>query len=129
MFEIYADQGTLTYPDPNFGGGTPKVYRKEQLTDPIFQNTDGAKERQNKFYELPELFPRVKDYSRGIGVMDLAASIERGTENRANGQLILHVTEVLQRIGDSADTGQMYEMETTCNRPEVIIPGGFVDQV
>lgn len=129
MFEIYGDQGTLTYPDPNFGGGTPKVYRKEQLTDPIFQNTDGAKERQEKFYELPELFPRVKDYSRGIGVMDLAASIERGTENRANGQLILHVTEVLQRIGDSADTGRMYEMETTCKRPEVIIPGGYVDQV
>lgn len=129
MFEIYADQGTLTYPDPNFGGGTPKVYRKEQLTDPIFQDTDGAKERKDKFYELPELFPRVKDYSRGIGVMDLAAAIERKSENRANAELILHVTEVLQRIGDSAANGQMYEMETTCVRPKPIIPGGYVDQV
>lgn len=69
MLEIFGDGGTLTYPDPNFGGGTPKVYRKEQFTDPIYQDTEAARERQQKFYELPELFPRVKDYSRGIGVL------------------------------------------------------------
>ena len=59
MFEIYGDGGTLSYPDPNFGGGTPKVYRKEQYTDTVFRQSEEAAARKEKFYELPELFPRV----------------------------------------------------------------------
>lgn len=129
MFEIYADQGSLTYPDPNFGGGTPRVYRKEQFTDCIYRKDSEAKERSEKFYDLPELFPRVKDYSRGIGVLDLANAIEKSKKNRANEELILHVTEVLQRIGDSAKTGRIYEMQTTCERPEAMLPGNFIDRV
>lgn len=129
MFEIYGDCGTLTYPDPNFGGGTPKVYRKEQFTDCIFQNTEEAIKRHNTFYELPELFPRVKDYSRGIGVMDLAASIECGRENRAGGQLLSHVTEVLKGIEYSAKNGTFYEVKTECERPEKLCPGNYIDRV
>lgn len=117
MFEIYGDEGSITYPDPNFGGGTPKVYRREQYTDPIFQDTEAARERQAKFYELPELFQRVKDYSRGIGVLDLATAIENGGMNRANGELICHVTEVLQKIRESAQSNQVMTLETKCERP------------
>lgn len=129
MFEIYGDCGTLTYPDPNFGGGTPKVYRKEQYTDVVFQQSEEARERKERFYELPELFPRVKDYSRGIGVLDLANAIETSEKNRANGELILHVTEILQGIRESAATGVFYQMKTTCKRPSTLKPGGYVDRI
>ncbi|MDD3401878.1 MAG: Gfo/Idh/MocA family oxidoreductase [Hespellia sp.] len=129
MFEIYGDQGTLTYPDPNFGGGTPKIYRKEQYTDAVYQTSDEVIARKEKFYELPELFPRVKDYSRGIGVLDLANAIETHSDNRANGSLIMHITEAIEGMIESAKSGAFYKMTTTCERPEPLIPGGNINTI
>lgn len=124
MFEIYGDGGTLTYPDPNFGGGTPRVYRKEQFIDPVFRDDAAARERSQRFYDLPELFHRQKDYSRGIGVMDLANAIETGGKNRAGGDLIIHITEAVEGLLRCADSGAFYQMTTTCERPEPLTPGG-----
>lgn len=129
MFEIYGDGGTLTYPDPNFGGGTPCVYRKEQYTDTIYQKTQEAMKRKDKFYELPELFPRVKDYSRGLGVLDLAKAIETNSNNRTNGSFIMHITEAIEGIMISSKNGEFYKMETTCERPKPLKPGGNIDEV
>lgn len=129
MFEIYGDGGTLAYPDPNFGGGTPRVYRKEQYTDVAYQNNEASLARRERFYELPELFPRVKDYSRGIGVLDLASSIDSGEENRTNGPLILHITEAMEGLIRSSETEELYRMTTTCQRPRPIEAGGFPEQV
>ena len=123
MFEIYGDGGTLTYPDPNFGGGAPRVYRKEQYLDPLHRDTDEARARKETFYELPELFPRPKDYSRGIGVLDLAAAIDSGRPNRAGGALATHITEAIEGLIESAETGAFHRMVTTCERPEPIEPG------
>lgn len=129
MFEIYAEGGTLTYPDPNFGGGTPTVYRKEQYTDIIYQKTEGALARKDKFYELPELYPRIKDYSRGLGVVDLAKAIEANSNNRANGSLIMHITEAIEGIMKSSENHEFYKMKTTCERPEPLRPGGYIDEI
>ena len=123
MFEIYGDGGTLTYPDPNFGGGAPRVYRKEQYIDPLFRDTDEARALKETFRELPELFPRPKDYSRGIGVLDLAAAIDSGRPNRAGGELATHITEAIEGLIASAETGAFYRMRTTCERPEPLEPG------
>lgn len=129
MFEIYGDGGTLTYPDPNFGGGTPSVYRKEQYTDTVYQKTDEAMARKNRFYELPELYPRVKDYSRGLGVLDLAKAIEENSNNRANGSLIMHITEAIEGMMISSKNGEFYKMKTTCERSEPLKLGGYMDEV
>lgn len=123
MFEIYGDGGTLAYPDPNFGGGAPKVYRKEQYTDPVYRDTEEARQRKETFYELPELFPRPKDYSRGIGVADLAGAVENGGQSRTRG-MIVHTIEAITGLMAAAETGTVYEMKTTCERPEPLTPGG-----
>lgn len=129
MLEIYGDGGTLTYPDPNFGGGTPCVYRKEQYTDTVYQKTEKAMARRNRFYELPELYPRVKDYSRGLGVLDLAKAIDTNSNNRASGSLVMHITEAIEGMILSAKDGKFYRMKTTCERPEPLKPGGHMDEV
>ena len=129
MFEIYGDGGTLTYPDPNETGGTPRVYRKEQYTDPVFQKTPEAQERAGRFYDLPELRPRIKDYCRGMGVLDLARAIEESRQPRAGKDHILHVTEAIEGMFRSAETHSIYEMRTSCGRPEPLVPGGFPDDV
>ena len=123
MLEIYGDGGTLAYPDPNFGGGAPRVYRKEQYLDPLFRDTDEARALKETFRELPELFPRPKDYSRGIGVLDLAAAIDSGRPNRAGGELATHITEAIEGLIASAESGAFYRMRTTCERPEPLEPG------
>lgn len=129
MFEICGDGGTLAYPDPNFGGGTPKVYRKEQLTDTVYQHTPEAEARRETFRDLPELFTRAKDYSRGIGVMDLAKAIETGGKNRASGEMIIHITEAIEGLAASAETGAVWRMRTACERPEPLRPGCALDEV
>jgi len=71
----------------------------------------------------------VKDYSRGIGVLDLAKSIDSGVENRTNGPLILHMTEAMEGLLRSSETEELYRMTTTCQRPRPIAAGGFPEQV
>ena len=129
MFEIYGDSGTITYPDPNFGGGTPRVYRKEQYTDPLYQHTPEAEARRETFRELPEVFTRPKDYSRGIGVLDLAAAIDRNGKNRASGELIIHITEIIEGLKASAESGAFQLMRTACERPEPLTPGCALDKL
>lgn len=123
MFEIYGNEGTLTYPDPNFGGGIPTVYRREQFINPIFQKNEETERIKDKFYELPEVFLRMKDYSRGIGVMDLAVAIDKNTENRVHPDFILHITEILCGIRQAVHTGEVYTVETRCERPAPLTPG------
>ena len=128
MFEIYGDGGTLAYPDPNFGGGAPRVYRKEQYTDPVFRDTEEARQRKESFYELPELFPRPKDYSRGIGVADLARAAETGKASRTRG-IIVHTIEAITGLMAASESGTVYEMKTVCERPEPMKPGGNLGEV
>ncbi len=129
MFEIYGDGGTLTYPNPNFGGGTPRIYRKEQYLDPIYNNSEDAAERKEQFRELPELFPRAKDYSRGIGVLDLASAVEHDREARANGAFLRHITEAIEGMLDAAEHGTVYRMQTSCKRPAPLEVGGALGQM
>ena len=129
MFEIYGDGGTLAYPDPNFGGGTPKVYRKEQYTDAVYQHTPEAQARRETFRELPELFTRAKDYSRGIGVLDLAHAIETGCRNRACGEMIIHITEAIEGMIRSSESNTIYQMRSACERPAPLVPGCAVDEL
>ena len=128
MFEICGDGGTLAYPDPNFGGGAPRVYRKEQYIDPVYRDTEEARKRKETFYELPELFPRPKDYSRGIGVAELAYAIETGGVNRTRG-MIVHVIEAITGLMKAAETGSVYRMESTCERPEPLKPGAALGEL
>ena len=128
MFEIYGDGGTLTYPDPNFGGGAPKVYRKEQYIDPLYRDTEEARERSKTFYELPELFPRPKDYSRGIGVADLARAVETGGESRTRG-FLPHIVEAITGLVRAAENREIYVMQTTCERPEPLTPGAKLGEL
>ncbi len=126
--EICGSGGTLSYPDPNYGGGCPKVYRKEQYLGTVYQQTEEARKRREQFCELPELYARVKDYSRGLGVLELADAIDTGRKNRTGRDLILHVTEAAEAVRTSAVTGEFYRMQTSCSRPDPIPPGVQADR-
>lgn len=75
--------------------------------------------------ELPLAFAHAEN-SRGIGVLDIAQSIAGGKPHRANGDLALHVLDVMESILTSAQRGTKRRILT---RFEPIAPmprGGLV---
>ena len=93
--EIYGTEGTLLVPDPNFFDGPIKLFRPQQ----------------GEFTEVPLLFDYSKNY-RGIGIADMAKAIVTGREHRANGNLMLHVLEILEGIVLSGKEGRTVNIET-----------------
>ena len=101
--EIYGREGSLAVPDPNTFGGPVRLLRKEN-----------RKEREWK--ELPLVTPYAAN-SRFLGVADLAAAIQEGRSCRANGELALHVLEVLCAYGASSESGKAIDITTQPELP------------
>ena len=129
MFEIYGTEGTLEVPDPNMSGGRPKVYRKERTLDVLYDDSEETKARQNISVELPELYPHIGEYTRGIGVLDLADSIVSGRKPRVNAEMACHVIEAITGMMESARDKKVYEMKTACERPEPVRTGTPVGRI
>lgn len=123
MFEIYGTDGTLEVPDPNMSGGRPRVYRKERILDVLYDDSRETKEKQDTSVELPELYPHIGDYTRGIGVLDLACAIDEKRKPRVNAEMACHVIEAITGMMESAQDKKVYEMKTTCEKPEPIKTG------
>lgn len=100
LIEIYGTEGTLRLPDPNTFGGPVLVKRG----------------RAETWSELP-LTHNYTENSRGLGLVDMAYAIRSGRAHRANGELALHVLDVMHSIGESAQSGNRSEPKTACERP------------
>ncbi|MED1564335.1 oxidoreductase [Alkalihalobacillus alcalophilus ATCC 27647 = CGMCC 1.3604] len=98
--EVYGSEGTLLVPDPNTFGG-PVLIRKRD---------------EHEFVEVP-LTHYYDQNSRGIGVADMAESIQRQRAHRANGELAFHVLEAMHGFHDASNNGTFYHMESTCLKP------------
>lgn len=56
------------------------------------------------------------DNSRGLGLADMATTLENGGKFRANYEQTLHVLEILESIEKSSSDGVCYSLETTYHR-------------
>jgi hypothetical protein len=56
-------------------------------------------------------------------VLDMACAIAEGRPHRANGDLALHVLEVMEALERSSIEGRHIRIETICERPEPVPPG------
>lgn len=111
--ELYGTEGTLYVPDPNRFG------------EPV-RYSDGENEKQlpplqvvgvENFEDVHGSF--IANY-RGIGLADMVCAIRDGRPHRCNGELALHVIEVLTAILHSAESSQFVTLETTCERPAAL---------
>ncbi len=98
--EIYGTEGTLIVPDPNHFGGQVDLLRK-----------GGSFEQQ----EIKA--PYSDGNYRSIGVADMAYALRTGRPHRANGDLALHVLEVMEAFQHASETGTTVEIATTVERP------------
>jgi predicted dehydrogenase len=122
-FEIYGSEGSLLVPDPNFFGGEPRITER----DAEWQVLDIAGHPFGIANRTLRSGARVADY-RVIGLLDMAAALHQGRPHRANGDLALHVLEVLDAFERSSVEGHHIMIETPCERPEPL-PRGAGDEV
>ena len=111
--EIYGSEGTLLVPDPNTFGG------------PIMLKRQG----QNEWKEIPLAYG-YSENSRGIGVADMACTLLSGRKHRASGEMAYHVLDIMHGFHDAAKTGMHYQLQSTCERPEILPLGlspGIID--
>lgn len=98
--ELYGTEGTLIVPDPNHFGGQVELLKKGGSFEP--QETTQ---------------PYADGNYRSIGVADMAYAIRSNRPHRANGNLALHVLEVMEAFQKAADSGTTIAIETRTDRP------------
>jgi len=98
--EIYGTQGSLAVPDPNGFGGPVSIYQKGD----------------SDWREIP-FTHGYQDNSRGIGVADMAHAIRSGRSHRCDGNLALHVLEVMLAFEQSGRTRSWVDIKTRCDQP------------
>ena len=97
--ELYGDEGSILGSDPNRFGGTVKFALRQEP----WQRAAGKRPYTTN--------------SRGIGLIDMAQSIEAGRPHRCSEALGLHVLEVMERCTDTASSARPQRIATTCDRP------------
>jgi predicted dehydrogenase len=108
--ELYGPDGSLLIPDPNRFDGTVELFGDEWAPQPTrHAHGDG-------------------NY-RGLGLADMAAGIVEGRPHRASGALALHVVVVMEALLASASEGCAVAIDSTCERPAPLAPGGTTGQI
>jgi predicted dehydrogenase len=99
--EIYGTDGSLIVPDPNHFGGQVELL-----------------EKGGEWQKVPTDQPYWDGNFRSIGLADMASAVINGRTHRCNGDLALHVLEVMEAFGTSSETGKAVTMTTSVDRPD-----------
>ena len=117
--ELYGTKGSIIVPDPNMFGGSPLVCI----------NSDTGEWIEHKTEDMPLGKINIREESlraneestranyRGVGLAEMAYSIEYGKKNRCNGELSLHVLDIIQTTMSAANQGKTLEINTSCEVP------------
>lgn len=97
--EIYGTRGTLSAPDPNTYVGPVRLRLAAE----------------ENWREVP-LLPSYADDLRGAGLLDMAQAIREGRPHRANGEMALHVLDIMQGVLESAEKAEYVKLTTMCDR-------------
>lgn len=108
-FRVRGTEGTLHCPDPNMFAGTK---------DPA---TNGGVVRITSFGKDKEVIPvtgRLAEEGRGLGLLDMIQATHENRPHRVNDHVAVHVTEVMNALLESGQTGRSVELKTSMERPE-----------
>ncbi len=117
--ELYGTNGSIVVPDPNMFGG-PVMISKELGSDWI----------DNSVEDMPLGKTNIKNHSgrsnesneqanyRGIGLAEMIGSIENKKQHRCNGNLALHVLDIIESSMMSSDKKTEIVLRSSCERPK-----------
>jgi predicted dehydrogenase len=118
--ELYGEKGSIVVPDPNMFGGSAftclelGVKWTEHETHNLELGKINIKNQSSRANESP-----TNANYRGAGLSEMAYSIENKSKHMCNGELSLHVLDIIQSIMRSAKTQKTELLSTECVIPEL----------
>ena len=111
--------GRVIVPDPNMFGG-PVLVSKELGSEWIDHSVEKMLLGKTNIFSQSSRSNEAPEQSnyRGIGLADMLDAIENQRLHRCNGELALHVLDIIDSTIDAALSGDKKNLRTTCERPE-----------
>tara|TARA_Y100000591_G_scaffold324789_1_gene344721 strand:+ start:35 stop:1192 length:1158 start_codon:yes stop_codon:yes gene_type:complete len=115
--ELYGDKGSMIVPDPNMFGGSVMTCNDnsgiwdEHKTDDMHLGKINITSHSGRANESP-----TNANYRGVGLAEMAYCIENSLQHRCNGELSLHVLDIIKSIMKAADTNTHQTIDTTCQK-------------
>ncbi len=117
--ELYGTNGSMIVPDPNMFGGSVFICKKlgnpwtEFKTSKMPLGKINIKTQSSRANESP-----TNANYRGVGLAEMAYCIENNIKHRCNGELAVHVLDLIQSTMQSAKTNRPVKISTTCKIPK-----------
>ena len=118
--ELYGTKGSMVVPDPNMFGGsvfsscTERGEWKEYSSSNMLIGKTNIFNKSVRSNEESE----VANY-RGVGLSEMINAIENNITNRCNGELSLHVLDIIDSTINAAINGAEQNLRTSCEKPVV----------
>ena len=118
--ELYGSEGSMIVPDPNMFGGSVYVCNKlgdpwkEYKTNKMHLGKINIRSQSSRANESP-----TNANYRGAGLAEMAYSIENKKINKCNGELSLHVLDIIQSTMKACKTNKPQVIKTTCKKPSL----------
>ena len=128
MFEIHGTKGVMSVPDPNWFDGEIKLLLQDERIDQLAQmdkeqRIETIPQIQEWFTvsEADKIYTSPTNNMRGLGLWDMADSIEKGKLHQTHPDLILHVMEVLFKLNEG-ERNKEPQIHHSFTPGEVMIP-------
>ena len=118
--ELYGDKGSMIVPDPNMFGGSVYLCKKlgdswkEYKTNKMPLGKINIRSQSSRANESP-----TNANYRGVGLSEMAYSIENRKINKCNGELSLHVLDIIQSTMKACTSGISQSIKTSCQKPKL----------
>ena len=117
--ELYGDKGSILVPDPNMFGGSVYTCKKlggswkEHKTNKMYLGKINIRQKSLRANESP-----INANYRGVGLAEMAYCIENKKKHKCNGELSLHVLDIIQSIMSAAKKRKRVYIKSTCKIPQ-----------
>ena len=117
--ELYGEKGSMIVPDPNMFGGSVLTCNKLGDNWKEFKTTKMPLGRINIRTQSSRAneTPTNANY-RGVGLSEMAYSIENKRKHLCSGEISLHVLDIIISIMKAASSGKVQYINTFCVKPK-----------
>ena len=118
--ELYGDKGSMIVPDPNMFGGSVYISKKlggswnEHKTDKMPLGKINIRQKSLRANEAS-----INANYRGAGLAEMAYCIKNKKQHRCNGELSLHVLDIIKSIMKAAKKRKRVNIKTSCRIPKI----------
>ncbi len=117
--ELYGEKGSMIVPDPNMFGGSVFTCKKlgdnwkEFKTTKMHLGKINITTQSSRANEAP-----TNANYRGAGLSEMAYSIEKKRKHLCNGEISLHVLDIITSIMKASKSGVNQSIKTECVKPK-----------